>query len=168
MEAKKDVKIKGEEGKLTRYGSIISIWRRLDETYGTSVNLFLFTTGLFLVGYSQLIEMNKGFLYRYCAAGILICLIWLFVLHRIVAQIYVVEDVGLDLEKEIFSDLNEGGFFTRSRKLVINGDREWIDKTFKRRKIFTKVTSAFIMSYILPILLLVIWIGLMIATYNYL
>ena len=168
MDAKKNEEINDKGGKLTSYESVISIWRRMDESYWTSVNVFILIVGLLLAGYSQIIGKPKQLLYVYCVAGILICLIWLFVSHRKMAFTYIAEDVGRDLERIIYSDLQDGGFFTRSEKTFENGDGEWLNKFFNRRKIFTNVGSAFLMSFILPTVMIVIWIGILIATWIYL
>jgi len=168
MEAKKNGEVKDNDGKLTSYESVISIWKRMDESYWTSVNVFILIVGLLLAGYSQIIDKPKQLLYVYCIAGISICLIWLFVSHRKMAFTYIAEDVGRDLERTIYSDLQDGGFFTRSKKIFKNDDDEWLNEFFKRRKIFTKIGSAFLMSFILPTVMIVIWIGILIVTWIYL
>ena len=82
MEEKKNEEINKKNRELANYEIIISIWRRMDESYWTSVNIFILIIGLLLAGYSQIIDIAKQLLYVYCIAAILISLIWLFVLHK--------------------------------------------------------------------------------------
>lgn len=168
MEEKKNEGINDKDGKLRSYECIVSIWSRMDESYWTSVNVFILIVGLLLAGYSQIIGKSKPLSYVYCTAGILICLIWLFILHKKIAFIYIAEDIGRNLERAIYSDLQPGGFFTRSKKIFLNAGEDWFNEFFKRRKIFTKVSAAFLTSFILPAVIIAVWVGILIATWVYL
>jgi uncharacterized LabA/DUF88 family protein len=184
MEEKKNEEINEKNRKLKNYEIIISIWRRMDESYWTSVNIFILIIGLLLAGYSQIIDIAniaKPLLYVYCIAAILISLIWLFVLHKKKAFVYLAEEVGRELEETMYSDLakverdlektkdsdlHKVGFFTRSKEIFKNGDEKMLNEFLKRRKIFTKVRSAFLMCFILPTVMIVIWICILIVTWR--
>ena len=181
MKEKKNEEINDKDRKLTNYESIISIWKRMDESYWTSVNVFILIVGLLLAGYSQIIEKPKPLLYVYCIAGILICLIWLFVSHKKMAFTYIAEDIGRQLEEIIYSDLKKlpsgknfaGGFFTMSKNIfdkdadkeIKDNSRQWLNDFFNCRKVFTKVGSAKLMSFYLPIVMIVVWIGILVVTW---
>ena len=170
MEEKKNEKINEMDRKLTNYESIISIWRRTDESYWTSVNMFILIEGLLLAGYSQIIGRPKQLLCVYCIAGILIGLIWLFVLNRKMAFSYIAEEVGRDLEKTTYSDLKKGGFFMRSKKIFFkkNMDKQWLKEYYNGREIFARYGSSWLMSIFLPIVMVVIWFVISIVTCLYL
>jgi hypothetical protein len=93
-------------------------------------------------------------------------IIWLFILHKKMAFTYIAEEIGRDLEGATYSDLDEGGFFTKSKKIFKNNDEKWLNEFFKKRKIFTKGGSAFLVSFILPTGMIVIWIGILIVTWR--
>ena len=166
MEEKKNEEINEKNSKLTKYEIIISIWRRMDESYWTSVNIFILMIGLLLAGYSQIIDIAKPLLYVYCIAAILISLFLLFVLHKKKAFTYIAEEIGRELEGTTYSDLDEGGFFTRSKKIFKNDDEKWLNEFFKKGKIFTKFGSAFLVSFILPTGMIVLWIVILIVTWR--
>ncbi len=169
MEEKKNEEINKKNRELANYEIIISIWRRMDESYWTSVNIFILIIGLLLAGYSQIIDIKtiaKPLLYVYCIAAILISLIWLFVLHRKKAFTYIVEEIGRELERTTYSDLAKGGFFMMSEEIFRKGDEKLLNKFFKKRKIFTKVGSAVLVTFILPTGMIVIWIGILIVTWR--
>ena len=174
----KETKDRNEE--LKKYESIVSIWRRWDESYWTSFYVFIIVIGLLLAGYSQTVY-NKfiGFPLVYCIVGIIITIIWLFILHRKLVHIYIAEYIGRNVEEKINSDSKLGCFMASNEfkkrikdkepqtKNELKKLEEELEGKFENRIKYTKRSSGYLVSYIFPLIIIAIWILFLIVTLIY-
>ena len=157
------------ENNLNKYGYVISIWKRWDESYWTSFHMFLIVEGLLLAGYSQVIDIRditkiSNYSIIYSLAGIAITILWLFVLHKKMAFTYLAEDVARELENSVFTDLQKGGPFQRS-EYTFHGmgdnkkiDIDWLQGHFGGRWIYTIFPSSTLIAFCIPFLIFEIWV----------
>lgn len=130
---------------------IILIWKRWDESYWISFNVFVIMTGLLLAGYSQVVKMKIIELaVPYCVGGFFISLIWLIILCRKYALI-----IAAESEKEDLFDKR-----IRTCKNLDNNKK--LDKLIIRR--FKKSSSGFYASVLFPILIMILWFVMLIIT----
>jgi len=105
---------------IQKYDVVISIWKRMDESYWTSFNMFLIIEGLLLAGYSQVIDIKNfskvfGYSIIYSVAGIVITMLWWYVFNKKMAFTYLAEDCARELEEKIFN--NGCGYFQKTVKI---------------------------------------------------
>jgi hypothetical protein len=56
------------------------------------------------------------------------------------------------------------GIFTRSKNIFKNGDEKWLETFFGWRKGLTKTSSSYLMSFVLPLILMIAWTLVLIIT----
>lgn len=158
------------EQELKKYENIISVWKRLDESYWSSVHMYIIIMGLLLAGFSQMIDKSTLLLFIYCCAGIIISLIWILILHKKMSNTYIAEEVARDLEEETFVGLEYRGVFTRTKYTYYHHDnskeekkwskwrKEFLIGHFGKRQGLTNISSAKLVSYYFPLFMWILWI----------
>lgn len=144
------------ENNLKKYEQVISIWKRWDESYWTSVYVFILVLGLMFAGFSQIYDKSKIIALIFCITGVLISLIWMLILHKKLAHIYIAESEGRIFEMMLFSNTKFNGCFALNKKYSENQLPE-ISNIFKWRKILTEFSSGFLVSFVLPLIFIAIW-----------
>lgn len=141
---------------IKKYDSIISIWKRWDESYWTSFYVYIIVIGLFLAGFSQTIGRINIVALFICILGFLMSIYWLFILHKKYAHIIIAETEGKKIERSVFSNSNVNGCFTSAEKFK-KGELPEISKIFGCRRFLTESSSGFVVSFIVPMTFLCIW-----------
>ena len=151
---------------LQKYDILVSIWKRWDESYWTSFYVFVLVTGLLFAGYAQIYDREIIIACIISIAGIIISIIWIFILNRKLTHIYLAEKEGRKLEELIFvnKDINQKlslGCFRATK----NPDRKFLSDMFKSRQILTNVSSGLLVSLAIPIVIVLTWFAVFVVTY---
>ncbi|HEC95092.1 MAG TPA: hypothetical protein ENI45_03905 [Thermoplasmatales archaeon] len=163
-----------EDRKLLEYESVISIWKRMDESYWTSVHVFVIIMGLLFAGYSKIIQMDGAekeiISFIYCVAAIIMCVIWLFVLQRKLAHIYLAQEVAIEFEN------GNKGYFTKRNEMLNRKSKEFNEKLSKKflddyfdeycgiRRCLVKIPSGTLMAFWFPISMAITWLFILMKT----
>jgi hypothetical protein len=143
------------EYRLNKYNAVISIWTRWDESYWTSFNIFVLVISLFVAGYAQIFGLHKILACITCSAGIIVSILWLYILNKKYINILWAEEVGKELEKKIFSYFTNRGCFTKGEDFNdFIKNNQFISPLQKK---FTTQHSGYIASLIFPLTIIEFW-----------
>jgi hypothetical protein len=150
---------------LKRYEILVTIWKRWDESYWTSFNIFVVVTGLLLAGFTQLGKNDDILKQIFCFAGITISILWLLTLNRKFVHLTCCEEEGRKLEKEIYKNTDKKfGVYTSIKKFAHPESEE--DNKYKKeiqnilgfKKYLTGFSTGALMACVFPIVILIVWI----------
>ena len=102
-------------GIIQKYEATLSIWTRWDESYWTSFNIFILIIGVLFAALSQ-VYTKLPIVLLICISGLVVTINWIFVLQRKLVHIYVAQEIGKNLETQIFQGMKLGGSFTEIYK----------------------------------------------------
>jgi len=151
---------------LKKYEQAINIWKRWDESYWNSFNIFILTISILFAAYSQVYNQRIISLII-TFSGIIISLIWFAILNRKYIHIVAGQLVAKNLEQGIYGNFIYSGCFSEIDKIndsdfivskyIHNNDgkKKW---QLKASKISSKIfSSGFLSAFVFPILIALTW-----------
>ena len=147
-----------------RYNKIITIWEHWDKGYWTSFHIFIIINGLLFAGFTQVIQRTIVIAFIFCVAGVIINFIWMFILNGKLAHMYKAQELGKELESNIFIDSK--GCFTEIEKFKNN---PYLLKNHLKgsQVLFASQSTGYYSAYLFPIIVIIIWFSLLVVTFVY-
>ena len=112
---------------------------------------------MLFAGYAQIYDKTKLLALILSLAGILISSIWLFILHKKLTHLYLAEKEGRKLEKLIFNNVSNQELSLGCFQAIRSPDNNFLSDRFKSRSFLTKISSGFLVAFVLPFIFIAIW-----------